>query len=104
MVLATTRNGLVVKYLCYSLHLRMIHHIGNSQQTLLYFYDPIDMELGQIIEDSVTLSQSKENPRFFNIHFKYISSLKYPLQLCCLATSEASLIFAVLAVQEVVLL
>lgn len=43
------------------------------QQTVIYFYDPIDLEQDQIIEGSVTLSQSKENPRFLNIHLKYSS-------------------------------
>ncbi|GAB4839645.1 Probable protein arginine N-methyltransferase 6 [Ancistrocladus abbreviatus] len=38
------------------------------QQTLLYFYEPIEVEQDQLVEGSVTLSQSKENPRFMNIH------------------------------------
>ncbi|KAL0899590.1 hypothetical protein Bca101_083551 [Brassica carinata] len=33
------------------------------QQTIVYFYDPIDVEQDQVIEGSVTLSQSKENRR-----------------------------------------
>ncbi|KAL0296495.1 UNVERIFIED_CONTAM: putative protein arginine N-methyltransferase 6 [Sesamum radiatum] len=41
------------------------------QQTLIYFYDPIDVEQDQLIEGSVTLSQSKENPRFMNIQLEY---------------------------------
>ncbi|KAL0855546.1 hypothetical protein Bca101_060699 [Brassica carinata] len=41
------------------------------QQTIVYFYDPIDVEQDQIIEGSVTLSQSKENRRFMNIHLEY---------------------------------
>ncbi|KAK9001265.1 hypothetical protein V6N11_083053 [Hibiscus sabdariffa] len=41
------------------------------QQTLIYFYDPIDVEQDQIIEGSLTLSQSKENRRFMNIHLEY---------------------------------
>lgn len=43
------------------------------QQTLIYFYDPIEMEQDQVIEGSVTLTQSKENPRFMNIHLEYAS-------------------------------
>lgn len=43
------------------------------QQTLIYFYDPIVVEQGQTIEGSVTLSQSKENQRFLNIHLAYSS-------------------------------
>uniref|UniRef100_A0A7N0UWE5 Protein arginine N-methyltransferase domain-containing protein n=1 Tax=Kalanchoe fedtschenkoi TaxID=63787 RepID=A0A7N0UWE5_KALFE len=41
------------------------------QQTVIYFYDPIDVEQDQIIEGSVTLTQSKENRRFMNIHLAY---------------------------------
>ncbi|GFP94001.1 probable protein arginine n-methyltransferase 6 [Phtheirospermum japonicum] len=43
------------------------------QQTLIYFYDPIEVEQDQVIEGSVVLSQSKENPRFMNIHLEYAS-------------------------------
>ncbi|XP_020079775.1 probable protein arginine N-methyltransferase 6.1 [Ananas comosus] len=43
------------------------------QQTILYFYDPIEVKQDQIIEGSITLSQSKENPRFLNIHLEYSS-------------------------------
>lgn len=43
------------------------------QQTLVYFYDPIEVEQDQQIEGAVTLSQSKENPRFMNIHLEYAS-------------------------------
>jgi protein arginine N-methyltransferase 6 len=43
------------------------------QQTLVYFYDPIEMEQDQMIDGSVTLSQSKENRRFMNIHLEYSS-------------------------------
>ncbi|ONK64123.1 uncharacterized protein A4U43_C07F22320 [Asparagus officinalis] len=43
------------------------------QQTLLYFFDPIDLQQDQVIEGSVTLSQSQENPRFLNIHLEYSS-------------------------------
>ncbi|WCJ38985.1 protein arginine methyltransferase 6 [Euphorbia peplus] len=43
------------------------------QQTVIYFYDPIDVEQDQLIEGSVTLSQSKENRRFMNIHLEYTS-------------------------------
>ncbi|URE37168.1 Protein arginine n-methyltransferase [Musa troglodytarum] len=41
------------------------------QQTLLYLYDPIELQQDQKIEGSVTLSQSKENARFLNIHLEY---------------------------------
>lgn len=40
-------------------------------QTLIYFYDPIDLEQDQLIEGLVTLTQSKENARFMNIHLEY---------------------------------
>jgi hypothetical protein len=43
-------------------------------QTIVYFYDPIDVEQDQVIEGSVTLSQSKENKRFMNIHLEYSSA------------------------------
>ncbi|CAL9760279.1 probable protein arginine N-methyltransferase 6.2 [Musa acuminata AAA Group] len=43
------------------------------QQTLLYLYDPIELQQDQKIEGSVTLSQSKENARFLNIHLEYSS-------------------------------
>ncbi|KAI3731761.1 hypothetical protein L1987_62950 [Smallanthus sonchifolius] len=43
------------------------------QQTMVYFYDPIDIEQDQIIDGSVTLTQSKENARFMNIHLEYSS-------------------------------
>jgi len=43
------------------------------QQTLVYFYDPIEVEQDQQIEGAVALSQSKENPRFMNIHLEYAS-------------------------------
>ncbi|XP_060186005.1 probable protein arginine N-methyltransferase 6 [Lycium barbarum] len=38
------------------------------QQTLVYFYEPLDVKQG-----SRTLSQSKENARFMNIHLEYSS-------------------------------
>ncbi|CAK7324718.1 unnamed protein product, partial [Dovyalis caffra] len=40
------------------------------QQTLIYFYDPIDVEQDQLIEGSATLTQSKENRRFMNINLQ----------------------------------
>ncbi|EEF49634.1 probable protein arginine N-methyltransferase 6 [Ricinus communis] len=43
------------------------------QQTVIYFYDPIEVEQDQLIEGSVILSQSKENRRFMNIHLEYTS-------------------------------
>ncbi|XP_020970554.1 probable protein arginine N-methyltransferase 6 isoform X4 [Arachis ipaensis] len=43
------------------------------QQTLIYFYDPIELEQDQVIEGLVTLTQSKENARFMNIHLEYTS-------------------------------
>lgn len=43
------------------------------QQTMLYFYEPIEVKQDQIIEGSITLSQSKENLRFLNIHLEYSS-------------------------------
>ncbi|CAN4090363.1 unnamed protein product [Withania somnifera] len=43
------------------------------QQTLVYFYEPLEVEQDQVIEGSLTLSQSKENARFMNIHLEYSS-------------------------------
>ncbi|CAN1254902.1 Probable protein arginine N-methyltransferase 6 [Linum perenne] len=43
------------------------------QQTLIYFYEPIEVEQDQVIEGSLTLAQSKENRRFMNIHLEYSS-------------------------------
>ncbi|KAI7754844.1 hypothetical protein M8C21_020847 [Ambrosia artemisiifolia] len=43
------------------------------QQTMVYFYEPIDVEQDQVIDGSVTLTQSKENARFMNIHLEYAS-------------------------------
>ncbi|XP_073116900.1 probable protein arginine N-methyltransferase 6.2 isoform X2 [Elaeis guineensis] len=45
------------------------------QQTLLYLYEPIELKQDQIIEGSVTLTQSKENARFLNIHLEYSRSI-----------------------------
>uniref|UniRef100_A0A2N9FC55 Protein arginine N-methyltransferase domain-containing protein n=1 Tax=Fagus sylvatica TaxID=28930 RepID=A0A2N9FC55_FAGSY len=52
------------------------------QQTMIYFYDPIEVEQDQLIEGSATLSQSKENPRFMNIHLEYAkaSSINFMAQ------------------------
>ncbi|KAK1304381.1 putative protein arginine N-methyltransferase 6 [Acorus calamus] len=41
------------------------------QQTVLYFFDPIDVEQDEVIAGRVTLMQSKENARFLNIHLEY---------------------------------
>ncbi|EYU35549.1 hypothetical protein MIMGU_mgv1a006760mg [Erythranthe guttata] len=43
------------------------------QQTIIYFYDPIEVEQDQVIEGSLVLSQSKEHARFMNIHLEYAS-------------------------------
>ncbi|KAE8648375.1 hypothetical protein Csa_023238 [Cucumis sativus] len=43
------------------------------QQTIVYFYDPLEVEQDQLIEGSVTLSQSRENRRFMNIRLEYVS-------------------------------
>ncbi|XP_047975156.1 probable protein arginine N-methyltransferase 6 [Salvia hispanica] len=43
------------------------------QQTLIYFYEPIEVEQDQVIEGSVTLTQSLENARFMNVHLEYSS-------------------------------
>ncbi|XP_075089562.1 putative protein arginine N-methyltransferase 6 [Nicotiana tabacum] len=45
----------------------------HSMQTLVYFYEPLEVEQDQVIEGSLTLSQSKENARFMNIHLEYSS-------------------------------
>jgi protein arginine N-methyltransferase 6 len=42
-------------------------------QTILYVYDPITVTQDQLIYGSITLSQSRENPRFLNIHLEYTS-------------------------------
>ncbi|KAG5077322.1 hypothetical protein JHK82_056017 [Glycine max] len=41
------------------------------QQTLIYFYEPIELEQDQLIEGKVTLSQSQENHRNLNIELVY---------------------------------
>ncbi|KAL6651616.1 hypothetical protein ACP70R_010541 [Stipagrostis hirtigluma subsp. patula] len=46
------------------------------QQTILYFPDPIEVKQDQIIEGSVMVSQSEENPRFLNIHLECSLSLE----------------------------
>ncbi|KAF5747393.1 hypothetical protein HS088_TW05G00114 [Tripterygium wilfordii] len=43
------------------------------QQTLIYFYDPIEVVQDQVIEGSLKLDQSKENRRFMNIRLEYAS-------------------------------
>ncbi|CAO2814007.1 unnamed protein product [Amaranthus hypochondriacus] len=43
------------------------------EQTLIFFYEPIEVVQDQLIEGSVTLKQSKENKRFMNIHLEYTS-------------------------------
>ncbi|KAL8105685.1 putative protein arginine N-methyltransferase 6 [Apium graveolens] len=43
------------------------------RQTLIYFYEPIEVEQDQHIVGSVKLSQSRENSRFMNIHLEYTS-------------------------------
>ncbi|XP_020575792.1 probable protein arginine N-methyltransferase 6 [Phalaenopsis equestris] len=43
------------------------------QQTILYLYEPIEVIQDQVIEGSITISQSMENPRFLNIHLEYSS-------------------------------
>ncbi|OMO98218.1 Ribosomal L11 methyltransferase, PrmA [Corchorus capsularis] len=47
------------------------------QQTLIYFYDPLEVEQDQVIEGSLVLSQSKENRRFMNIHLEYSFTTDY---------------------------
>ncbi|XP_024988587.1 probable protein arginine N-methyltransferase 6 isoform X2 [Cynara cardunculus var. scolymus] len=54
------------------------------QQTMIYFYDPIDVEQDQVIEGSVTLTQSKENARFMNIHLEYASGGRSFVKECVL--------------------
>ncbi|OAE19454.1 hypothetical protein AXG93_1040s1180 [Marchantia polymorpha subsp. ruderalis] len=43
------------------------------QQTILYIYDPIEVTQDQVITGSITLAQTRENPRFLNIHLEYSS-------------------------------
>ncbi|PWA69001.1 Protein arginine N-methyltransferase [Artemisia annua] len=54
------------------------------QQTMVYFYDPIDVEQDQVIDGSVTLTQSKENARFMNIHLEYASGGRSFVKECVL--------------------
>ena len=44
--------------------------LGHLLQTILYLPDPIEVKQDQTVEGSVTVSQSKENPRFLNIHLE----------------------------------
>ncbi|KAF2323800.1 hypothetical protein GH714_036983 [Hevea brasiliensis] len=60
--------------LCCLLRLRTLQHTGSRYcKTVIYFYDPVEVEQDQLIEGLVTLSQSKENRRFMNIHLEYTS-------------------------------
>ncbi|XP_020094986.1 probable protein arginine N-methyltransferase 6.2 isoform X2 [Ananas comosus] len=43
------------------------------QQTLVYMFDPIQLEEGQIVEGSVTISQREEHSRFLNIRLEFNS-------------------------------
>ncbi|XP_066386938.1 probable protein arginine N-methyltransferase 6.2 [Miscanthus floridulus] len=43
------------------------------QQTLLYLFEPIELNKDQIIEGSVTISQSQQHARFLNICLKYFT-------------------------------
>lgn len=40
-------------------------------QTLVYMFDPIQLEEGQIVEGSVTISQREEHSRFLNIRLEF---------------------------------
>ncbi|KAM3402451.1 hypothetical protein ACQJBY_001689 [Aegilops geniculata] len=42
------------------------------QQTLLYLFEPIELKKDQIMEGSVTISQSQQHARFLNICLKYL--------------------------------
>ncbi|TVU46046.1 hypothetical protein EJB05_05563, partial [Eragrostis curvula] len=42
------------------------------QQTLLYLFEPIELNKDQNIEGSVTISQSQQHARFLNICLKYL--------------------------------
>ncbi|KAL2957507.1 hypothetical protein AAZX31_18G153800 [Glycine max] len=44
-------------------------------KTLIYFYEPIELEQYQLIEGKVTLSQSQGNHRNLNIELVYILGL-----------------------------
>ncbi|TKY50681.1 arginine N-methyltransferase 6 [Spatholobus suberectus] len=48
------------------------HPPTHWQQTLIYFYEPIDLEKDQLIEGGVRLSQRQNNARFLNIHLEYV--------------------------------
>jgi len=43
------------------------------QQTLLYLFEPIELKKDQIMEGSVTISQSRQHARFLNICLKYFT-------------------------------
>ena len=47
-------------------------------QTLIYFYEPIELEQYQLIEGKVTLSQSQGNHRNLNIELVYVIMSFYP--------------------------
>ena len=56
-----------------------------SYQTLLYLFEPIELNKDQIIEGSVTISQSQQHARFLNICLKYLwAFLFYFSFLMCL--------------------
>ncbi|KAK3143364.1 hypothetical protein QOZ80_4AG0299450 [Eleusine coracana subsp. coracana] len=40
------------------------------QQTILYFPDPAEVKQDQVIEGSISITQSEENPRFLNINLE----------------------------------
>jgi protein arginine N-methyltransferase 6 len=44
--------------------------LNRHLQTILYFPDPIEVKQDQTVEGCVMVSQSKENPRFLNIHLE----------------------------------
>ncbi|VAH16781.1 unnamed protein product [Triticum turgidum subsp. durum] len=43
-----------------------------GMQTLLYLFEPIELKKDQIMEGSVTISQSQQHARFLNICLKYL--------------------------------
>jgi hypothetical protein len=62
-----------------------------SYQTLLYLFEPIELNKDQIIEGSVTISQSQQHARFLNICLKYLWAffvLVYFSFLICLVIFE----------------
>ncbi|XP_024522317.1 probable protein arginine N-methyltransferase 6 isoform X2 [Selaginella moellendorffii] len=49
-------------------HLAVLHFL---EQTILYVYEPVELQQDNLISGTFTMSQCKENPRFLNVHIEY---------------------------------